>query len=91
MAKIQWDDNLLLQAFSILQDSAEVKEFLIDLLTENEIKEFTNRFLVAKMLNEGKSYLVIESETRMSSTTIARVSKCLKRPNSGYQTVINRL
>jgi len=63
---------------SKINDKTEVFNFLRDLLSENEILEFSRRFEVAKMLEEKISYSEIEQETKMSSTTIARISKFLK-------------
>jgi TrpR-related protein YerC/YecD len=47
-------------------------------MTEKEMLEFSRRFEVAKMLDQGISYARIEKKTGMSSTTIARISKALK-------------
>jgi len=63
---------------SKLYDKTEVFNFLRDLLSEKEIIEFSRRFEVAKMLEEKISYTNIEEKTKMSSTTIARISKFLK-------------
>jgi len=63
---------------SKLDDKTEVFSFLRDLLSEQEIIEFSRRFEVAKMLEEKISYTNIEEKTKMSSTTIARISKFLK-------------
>jgi TrpR-related protein YerC/YecD len=62
---------------SLESDKDRLFSFLRDLLSEKEIIEFSKRFEVAKMLNEKKSYKEIEDKTKMSSTTIARVSKFL--------------
>lgn len=69
------DSKALYKAFLSLKTLAECKKFLRDLLTEAEIKEFTNRWKVARMLNKKISYERIEKETKMSSTTIARIQK----------------
>ena len=47
-------------------------------MSESEMQEFARRFAVAQMLADGRSYVEIEAQTGMSSTTIARVSKYLK-------------
>jgi len=64
---------------------------LRDLLTEKEIKEFTNRWKVARMLDEKVPYEKIAKETGMSSTTIARVHKWLKNGMGGYKLILKRL
>lgn len=39
-------------ALSLMKDETEVYTFLRDLLSEGEIREFSNRFRVARMLQE---------------------------------------
>jgi TrpR-related protein YerC/YecD len=91
MSKLQRDENVLLQAILKIKNIQEAENFFRDLLTEKEYKELNNRFKVASMLSDGLSYLQIEEKTGMSSTTIARISKCLKRENSGYQMLLSRI
>ncbi len=76
---------------SKLDDKTEVFSFLRDLLSEQEIIEFSRRFEVAKMLEEKISYTNIEEKTKMSSTTIARISKFLKWDNFWYKKAISVL
>ena len=78
-------------ALSLMKDEPEVFSFLRDRLTESEIREFSNRFRVARMLQEWVSYKTIEGETGMSSTTIARISKFLKWENHGYARALSLL
>jgi TrpR-related protein YerC/YecD len=81
----------LYNAFLLLQTKDECAKFLRDLLTETEIKEFSNRWKVATMLDENIPYENIAKKTGMSSTTIARVSKWLTRGRGGYRLVLSRL
>lgn len=81
----------LFNAILALKSERECKQFLRDLLTEAEIKEFSNRWKVANMLNSKIDYIKIEKETGMSSTTIARISQWLKNGMGGYRLVINRM
>jgi len=74
-----------------LKNLDETRRFFRDLLTEEEIKEFANRWKVAQMLNKNITYSKIEKETGMSTTTIARISKWLKSGMNGYKLMINRL
>ena len=46
---------------------------------------------MAKMLYDGAGYTEISSEIGISTTTISRVSKCLKYGNGGYKTILDRL
>lgn len=73
-----------------LQSIKEARHFFHDLLTEQEIQEFSNRWLVARLLSDSVPYTEIEAQTGMSSTTIARISKALHKGMNGYNTMINR-
>jgi TrpR-related protein YerC/YecD len=81
----------LLSAFIEVEGLDEIKEFLNDLCSVDELKEFANRWLVAKLLSNKVPYIQITEQTGMSSTTIARISKCLNRENSGYRTILNKI
>lgn len=74
-----------------LETVDETKKFLRDLFTEAELKEFANRWKVARMLKEKISYEKIEDETGMSSTTIARIQKWLTNGMGGYRLMLKRL
>lgn len=84
------DTDSLFEAILCLKNIDEAKKFFRDLLTEDEIKEFSNRWKVAQMLSQKVSYSKIEQETGMSTTTIARISKWLNSGMGGYQLVLKR-
>jgi TrpR-related protein YerC/YecD len=81
----------LCQAFLLLKDQGEVKNFLRDLLTGPEIVEFGNRFYAAQMLAKGVHYNAIAEDTGLSSRTIARVQHWRKEGMGGYRMVMSRL
>lgn len=83
--------NELMEAIVLLQTPNETGKFFRDLLTENELIEFGNRWKAARMLWKKESYLDIAKETGLSSTTIARVSKWLNNGKNGYKLVLNRI
>jgi len=85
------DSDDLFKAILKLKDTDEARAFFRDLLTANEIVEFGQRWKVAQMLAEGISYTKIAEETGMSSTTIARVHKWLKKGMGGYKLILKRL
>lgn len=89
--KIDKDISILFQTLLKLRSKNEVWKFLRDLLTEAEIKEFANRWKVARMLDQKISYEEIERETGMSSTTIARVNKWRTNGKGGYKLMLKRL
>ena len=71
----------IIDSLLLIEDPDDMYAFLRDLLTESEIREFANRYRVAKMLSEKIPYTTIERETGMSSTTIARISRFLSGEN----------
>lgn len=81
----------LFKAFLALETEDECKKFLRDLLTEKEMKEFGNRWLVARMLDRKVNYIEIEKETGMSSTTIARINKWLQKGMGGYKLMLEKI
>lgn len=68
----------------------ECYQLFEDLATIQEIKDFTQRFSVAKLLYNKATYQEIEALTKASATTISRVSKALQYGAGGYLLVINR-
>ena len=85
------DTKELLKALLTLQTEKEYEQFLGDLLTPAEIEEFSNRWKVARMLDEKTPYEEISRITGMSSTTIARISKWLTNGMGGYRLVLRKI
>lgn len=81
----------LMWAIMVLKTGSEARRFFRDLLTENELIEFGNRWKAARMLSKNILYTEIEKETGLSSTTIARVSKWLNNGKNGYKLVLSRI
>lgn len=73
-----------------LESLDECRKFFRDLLTEYEIKEFVERWKAARMLAEGVPYTQIEAETGLSTRTIARVGRWLKKGKGGYAMMLKR-
>ncbi len=94
MKKTNWKnkstDNLF-KAILSLKDVNESRRFFRDLLTEEELREFANRWKVAQMLANKISYSKIEKKTGLSTTTIARISKWLNSGMNGYKLIIKRV
>lgn len=90
----KWDNPKtedLFKAILTLKNVKEAKMFFRDLLTEQEIIDFAKRWQAAKMLSKKITYSEIEKETSLSSTTIARVAKWLKKGMGGYRLMLKRL
>lgn len=65
--------------------------FFEDVMTIREIREISQRLQVARLLDAGKPYTLIEKETGASATTIARVSKALNYGSGGYRAALDIL
>ena len=85
------DAEDLVAVLAALDSPQAVRALLEDLFTVREVREISQRLSVARLLDEGKSYAAIESETGASATTIARVSKCLGYGAGGYAAALEVL
>jgi len=81
----------LFHAILSLQTLDECYEFFEDACTIKEIQEISQRFHVAKLLWQGKSYNEVNQKTGASTATICRVKKCLMYGNSGYRLTLERI
>ena len=90
--KIKTDavDNLF-EAILSLQDKTECYSFFEDLCTVNELLSLSQRYEVAAMLKNHKTYLEIAEKTGASTATISRVNRSLNYGNDGYDLVFERL
>ena len=73
-----------------LETVEECENFLADLCTIKEIQSMAQRLKAAKMLLEGKTYNEVIEATDISSATLARVSKCVRYGQGGYQTIVKK-
>lgn len=80
----------LVAAFLTLKTKDDIYNFLEDVATIQEIKDFTMRLQVAKLLHEKVTYTEIVAQTGASATTIARVNKALMYGAGGYQQVLTK-
>ena len=81
----------LFEAILNLQNKEECYLFFEDVCTVNELLSLSQRFEVAKMLREKKTYLEIAEKTGASTATISRVNRSLNYGNDGYDMVFARL
>ena len=72
-------------------DKEECYTFFEDICTINELLSLSQRFEVAKMLREHKTYLEIAEKTGASTATISRVNRSLNYGNDGYDMVFERI
>lgn len=81
----------LFDAIMCLKNREECYTFFEDLCTVNELMSLSQRFEVAKMLRDQKTYLDIAEKTGASTATISRVNRSLNYGNDGYDMVFGRL
>ena len=83
--------DFLFDAILSLKNRQECYTFFEDVCTINELLSLSQRFEVAKMLREQKTYLEIAEKTGASTATISRVNRTLNYGNDGYDMVFERL
>ena len=81
----------LFQAILTLRNEEECYTFFEDVCTVNELLSLSQRYEVAKMLREKKTYLEIAERTWASTATISRVNRSLNYGNDGYDLVFERI
>lgn len=83
--------DALFEAVMCLKNKEECYLFFEDVCTVNELLSLSQRFEVARMLTEKKTYLEIAEKTGASTATISRVNRSLNYGNDGYQMIFERL
>ena len=79
------------EAVLTLENKEECHKFFEDVCTVKELAAIAQRFEVAKMLREERTYLDIAKETGASTATISRVNRSLNYGNDGYDMVFARI
>jgi len=83
--------DFLFDAILTLKDRDECYSFFEDLCTVNELLSLSQRYEVASMLREHKTYLEIAEKTGASTATISRVNRSLNYGNDGYDMTFERM
>lgn len=85
-------EEALFEAIASLRSPEEVRRFLTDLCTRKELAEFSERWVIARLLHEGgHSYRDISALTGASTTTVGRVARYLQQEiHQGYKIVLDR-
>lgn len=84
-------EKSLYEAILALEDIGECRAFFNDVCTVNELLSMSQRFEVAKMLRDKRTYQEITESTGASTATISRVNRSLNYGNDGYDIVFQRL
>ncbi|MDR1247278.1 MAG: TrpR-like protein YerC/YecD [Clostridiales Family XIII bacterium] len=85
------ETDTFFEAVLSLQNAEECYRFFEDVSTVNELRALSQRFFIAKLLSEGKTYQEIERLTKASTATISRINKCYRYGAEGYVTAIKHL
>lgn len=64
-------------------------DFLRDVGTLSELKEWSERLEVARLLAQGISYREVAKRTGASTTTVTRVAKYMENGAGGYRKILN--
>ena len=83
--------DYLFDAILSLKDKEECYTFFEDICTINELLSLSQRFEVAKMLREQKTYLEIAEKTGASTATISRVNLLFFKQKAAYDMVFERM
>ena len=81
----------LFEAVLTLESPEECYAFFEDVCTVNELLSLSQRYELARMLRDKKTYLEIADKTGASTATISRVNRSLNYGNDGYDMVFARL
>ena len=81
--------NELFEAMKDIGSVEDLYKFFDDLCTFGELQTMGQRFQVAKMLDEGKTFAKICEETGASTATITRVNKALHYGPGGYRLALD--
>lgn len=80
----------LYRAITAMESPADVRRFLLDLCTPAELEALVDRWWVATLLDEGRSYRDISELTGVSVTTIGRVARFMDLGEGGYRIALQR-
>ncbi len=83
--------DLFLDAVLCLENKEECYQFFEDICTVKELTAIAQRFEVAKMLQEEKTYIDIAKKTGASTATISRVNRSLNYGNKSYDMLFERM
>ncbi|WP_035357513.1 YerC/YecD family TrpR-related protein [Acholeplasma granularum] len=91
MSKLKSKQNdMLFESILKLETLEDAYAFFEDLCTIKELEAMAQRLSAAKLLLEGKTYEQITELTKISSTTLSRVSTCVHYGSGGYKKVLDK-
>jgi len=83
--------DLFFEGVLSLENKEECYQFFEDICTIKELTAIAQRFEVAKMLRDEKTYIDIAKKTGASTATISRVNRSLNYGNESYDMLFERM
>ena len=77
----------LYNLFARIDNPEDFELLLGDLCTFKEVEQMAGRIAAAKLFLEGKTYIQVMEETKISSATLSRVSRCVQH-GQGYKKLL---
>lgn len=65
-----------------MNEEKELRQFLLEILTESELADLSKRWRIIKMLNSGYTQREIAKELNVSLCKVTRGAKILKNKNA---------
>ncbi len=84
------DAEALFTAIGSLDGLDETERFFRDLCTLTELRDLSQRWAVARLLDEGLHYAEISKRTGASTATITRIASWLNHGEGGYRAVLDK-
>lgn len=81
----------LVQTLVTIDDEKEMTNFLRDLCTLDELGELSARWETVQLLDKGLAYRQVSEKTKLSTTTVTRISHWLHHGEGGYETALKKL
>jgi TrpR-related protein YerC/YecD len=84
------DAEALFEAIGSLEGLEETERFFRDLCTLTELRDLSQRWAVARLLDGGLHYAEISKRTGASTATITRIASWLNHGEGGYRAVLDK-
>jgi TrpR-related protein YerC/YecD len=88
--KFDKESDNLFKAILGLDTIKEAEKFFRDLCTAEEIKAMSERWQIARLLDQGIPYRQISEAVGASTTTVSRVAAWLNNGEGGYRLALDK-
>jgi len=80
----------LYTALARVDNPSDIAKVMEDICTYKEVEQMAQRLKSAELLLEGRTYTEVIHATGISSATLSRVSKCIRKGNGGYKLLVDK-